>query len=369
MEHLHKLWDKLNPLLQVLQNMTYAEGLKPLKLYDSIDELLSMGGSTLLQTLQHDYLNILTTEKSVYPFLNSDGTCKSLNYDMQPLIGIIYGPTGCGKSQLLRNLMSSKAIRPTPETVFFITPQIDMMPPQEILAWESQICEGNYEAGPQNTFIPQSGCIKPEFIQLNYEELLKEHNHNVAHPNNIFAHAAKKGPIAIIMDECMEELGGHKSIAKFFHAFPSKLHDKFPQCTGYTLLVVLHNMNPRKDLAGNISTLKIQAKMHIISPKMHPSQLSRFINTYTKSLPLPICLLLKDIFNFHATHCKYDWIIYNCNPLHEALQWIYMNPVEGLMPMYLNVQTLLYTVLQKIHKTKQDRERWTRYYQNKKLKH
>lgn len=198
-----------------------------------------------------------------------------------------------------------------------------------------------------------------------YDELTLEQNYDVSHPNNIFAKAAAKGPIAIIMDECMENLGGHKGVSKFFHAFPSKLHDKFPKCTGYTVLVVLHNMNPRRDLGGNIANLKIQAKMHLISPRMHPSQLNRFVNTFTKGLPLAISLLLKDIFQFHAQKPCYDWIIYNTTPEHDALQWSYLHPRDGLMPMYLNIQAHLYRVLENIHKVLNDRDRWSRAYRKR----
>uniref|UniRef100_A0AAU6S566 IVa2 protein n=3 Tax=unclassified Adenoviridae TaxID=189831 RepID=A0AAU6S566_9ADEN len=345
--------------------MPYAEGLKPLKLFSSLSELLSLGGDNLLNDLVSENKKIRETLNSVAPLLTDAGTCKSLNYNTQPVIGVIYGPTGSGKSQLLRNLMSAHLITPAPETVFFIAPQVDMIPPQEIMAWETQICEGNYQPGPDDTIVPQSGTLMPQFIKMSYDELVQDHNYDVTHPQNMFAKAAAKGPIAIIMDECMEELGKHKGVAKFFHAFPSKLHDKFPKCTGYTVMVVLHNMNPRKDLGGNISNLKIQAKLHIISPKMQPSQLTRFVNTYTKGLPLAISLLLKDIFNYYCNHSHYDWIIYNTCPENDALQWMYLHPQEGLMPMYLNVQALLYQILEKIHRIINDRQRWTRYYHSK----
>ena len=243
-----------------------------------------------------------------------------------------------------------------------------MIPPSEIKAWEMQICEGNYAPGPEGTIIPQSGTLLPRFVKMAYDELTLEQNYDVSHPNNIFAKAAAKGPIAIIMDECMENLGGHKGVSKFFHAFPSKLHDKFPKCTGYTVLVVLHNMNPRRDLGGNIANLKIQAKMHLISPRMHPSQLNRFVNTFTKGLPLAISLLLKDIFQFHAQKPCYDWIIYNTTPEHDALQWSYLHPRDGLMPMYLNIQAHLYRVLENIHKVLNDRDRWSRAYRKRNKK-
>ena len=349
-----------------LQNMPYSEGLKPLKNFSSLDELLSLGGSNLINDLAEDNKKLRDMLNSCTPFLTSKGACTSINYQTQPVIGVIYGPTGCGKSQLLRNIISLQLLNPAPETVFFIVPQVDMIPPQEMSAWETQICEGNYVVGPQNTLVPQSGTLMPDFIKLSYTELTQDYNYDVTDPQNIFARAAAKGPIAIIMDECMEDLGNHKGVAKFFHAFPSKLHDRFPKCTGYAVLVVLHNMNPRRDQGGNISNLKIQSKFHIISPKMQPNQLNRFINSYTKGLPLPISLLLKDIFNHHRTHGKYDWIIYNTSPENDAFQWLYMHPTEGLMPMYLNVQAHLYKVLEKISKTRNNRERWTKYYHSNK---
>ncbi|ACY04461.1 IVa2 [Human adenovirus 58] len=367
-EHVTELWDRLELLSQTLAKMPMADGLKPLKNFASLQELLSLGGDRLLGELVRENLQVRDMLNEVAPLLRDDGSCMSLNYHLQPVIGVIYGPTGCGKSQLLRNLLSSQLITPAPETVFFIAPQVDMIPPSEMKAWEMQICEGNFAPGPEGTIVPQSGTLRPKFIKMSYDDLTQEHNYDVSDPRNVFAKAAAHGPIAIIMDECMENLGGHKGVSKFFHAFPSKLHDKFPKCTGYTVLVVLHNMNPRRDLGGNIANLKIQAKLHIISPRMHPSQLNRFANTYTKGLPVAISLLLKDIIQHHAQRPCYDWIIYNTTPEHEAMQWCYLHPRDGLMPMYLNIQSHLYRVLEKIHRTLNDRERWTRAYRARKNK-
>lgn len=196
--------------MQVLKdstdNMPYSEGLKPLKCFTSFDELLSMGGDSLLQDLLQRAQEMTHITDRAAPFLHPNGTCRSLNYHLQPLIGVIYGPTGCGKSQLLRNL---------------------------------------------------------------------------------------------------------------------------------------------------------------ISPKVNPSQLNRFINTYTKGLPTAISLLLKDILNFCRNHGQYDWLIYSTDPADECMQWSYLHPKEGLVPMYLNLQTLLYGALEKVHKTLRDRERWSRYYHSK----
>ncbi|AXE71650.1 Orf6 [Canine mastadenovirus A] len=365
-DDLKNLWDRLQTLQQSLTEMPYAEGLKPLKNFTSFEELLSMGGDSLLNDLLDIQDSITQCCIRASKYLNKEGNCTSLNYYKQPFIAAVYGPTGCGKSQLLRNLMSAQLIVPTPETVFFITPQVDMIPPQEIAAWETQICEGNFLAGPENTVVPQSGSIMPRFIQMSYAQLTKDENYDVTSPNNIFANAASKGPIAIVMDECMEDLGGNRGIAKFFHAFPSKLLDRFPKCTGYSVIVVLHNMNPRRDQGGNIANLKIQAKVHMISPKVHPSQLNRFINIYTKGQPTAISLLLKDIFNYHRLNTNFDWIVYNTEPIDNCMHWMYLSPQEGLIPMYLNIQGKLYQALERIHRTLTDRQRWTRYYHSKK---
>ena len=98
---------------------------------------------------------------------------------------------------------------------------------------------------------------------------------------------------------------------------------------------------------------------------MHFCQLNRFVNTFTKGLPLAISLLLKDIFQFHAQKPCYDWIIYNTTPEHDALQWSYLHPRDGLMPMYLNIQAHLYRVLENIHKVLNDRDRWSRAYRKR----
>uniref|UniRef100_A0AAU7E1Z1 IVa2 protein n=1 Tax=Cardioderma bat adenovirus TaxID=3141913 RepID=A0AAU7E1Z1_9ADEN len=362
MGHLTELWDRMSVLQRTLEKIPYSEGLKPLQNFASVDELAAMGGMQLLQELVEGNKKTRDLMNATAPYLHADGTCSSLNFDTQPFIAVVYGPTGCGKSQLLRNLISSQLIHPAPETIFFITPQVNMIPPQEIAAWKTQICEGNFRAGDQDTIVPQSGSLMPHFVQMAYPELLNEANYDVSHPDNVFAKAASKGPIAIIIDECMEDLGSHKGVSKFFHAFPSKLHDKFPRCTGYSVIVVLHNMNPRKDLGGNIANLKSQAKAHIISPKVHPTQINRFINTFTKGNPPAITLLLKDIFNFYRVNSKYDWVVYNCHPVDDSMQWMYLHPNEGLMPMYLNVQTQVYALMEKISKVINDRKRWTRNY-------
>nr|WRQ19807.1 MAG: IVa2 protein [unidentified adenovirus] len=358
-------WDYIDGLKTSLSNMHFNEGLKPLKLYSSLQELLSVGGAHLLKELSKDYNQLKAIYDSNVININK-GYCTSLNFGKQPIIGVIYGPTGSGKSQLLRNLMSCRLLHPFPETIFFIVPHIEMIPPQEMIAWKSQVVEGNFRPGQEGLIIPCTRTLKPNFVCMTYEQLCAEENYDVTNPNNVFANAAGKGPIAIVIDECMEDLGKSKQIAKFFHAFPSKLFDRYPACSGYYVFVVLHNMNPRRDAGGNIATLKIQAKMHILSPKMQPAQLNRFINAYTKGLPLPIVLLLKDIFRYHSMNTQYDWIIYNTDVENPANQWIYLNQMCSPIPMYVNALCVTYNSMLKIHRNLTDKERWIRYYVKKK---
>ncbi|UZE89980.1 IVa2 [Human adenovirus 41] len=364
-EHITELWDRLYLLRQSLEKMTMADGLKPLKHFRNLEELLSLGGERLLQDLVRENQHVRSMMNEVTPLLREDGSCSSLNYQLQPVIGVIYGPTGCGKSQLLRNLLSSQLINPPPETVFFIAPQVDMIPPSEIKAWEMQICEGNYAPGPEGTIIPQSGTLLPRFVKMAYDELTLEQNYDVSHPNNIFAKAAAKGPIAIIMDECMENLGGHKGVSKFFHAFPSKLHDKFPKCTGYTVLVVLHNMNPRRDLGGNIANLKIQAKMHLISPACILPNLIDLLILLPRDYPWPLACSLRTYFSFMPKNPVTTGLFTTPPPSMTPSSGPTSTPRDGLMPMYLNIQAHLYRVLENIHKVLNDRDRWSRAYRKR----
>lgn len=361
LDRLREFWGRMQQLHTALANMPFHEGLKPLDIFEDFHELLSLGGRPLLLDLLDRADRYESKMQDAQRYLSPEGSLRSLNYFRQPYIAVVYGPTGCGKSQLLRNLIASQYISPPPETVFFVTPYVDMIPPQELAAWKAQICEGNYTLGDECTLKPVSGSFLPDFVQMSYADLTADHVYDLSNPDNPFVHAAKRGPICIIIDECMEDLGGYKGIAKFFHAFPSKIHDRFPQCTGYSVIVVLHNMNPRKDLAGNISTLKHQAKAHIISPKVHPSQLNRFVNLYAQGLPLPINLLLKDIFNHNRAHCQFDWHVYNTDPVNKQLQWCYLHPTHGAFPMYLNALTDVLSALEKVSKTIKTRKRWNKH--------
>lgn len=275
----------------------------------------------------------------------NDGCIKTLNNGVQPFIITVYGPTGSGKSQFIRNIISSRLIEPHPETIFFITPESNTISTEEQMTWEMQCIEGNYTAECK----PVTSKFRPIFIQLGFKDAINDENLNIDNSNNIFARAAEKGPIAIIIDECMNILGSYSPISSFFHALPSKIFSKFTKCTGYTVIVVLHNMNPRHD-RGNIKDLKIQSKCHVISPQLESTQISRFIKNYSFGFPTALIAVLKDIVDHARMNSKYSWLIYNNVPACESFRWSYYSPDEQLKPVFMNVQSLFYNSCQEIRR-------------------
>ncbi|WGZ76467.1 MAG: IVa2 protein [Agile wallaby adenovirus 1] len=274
-----------------------------------------------------------------------NGCLRSLNNGVQPFIVTVYGPTGSGKSQFIRNIISAQLIKPIPETVFFITPQHGTVPIEEKVSWEAQCVEGNYNVD----CAPLTQTFKPKFINMSFNEAIEDHNLNIDSVNNVFSMAAKNGPICIVMDECMNQLGSSHSISSFFHAMPSKIFGKYPKCTGYTVIVVLHNMNPRHD-RGNIKDLKIQSKCHIISPQLESSQISRFIKNYAFGFPVSLIPVLKDIVNHARMNSKYSWLIYNNVPACESFRWTYYSPDDQIKPVFMNLQSLFYQSCQDIRR-------------------
>ncbi|ASU50469.1 IVa2 protein [Odocoileus adenovirus 1] len=269
----------------------------------------------------------------------------SINYGIQPFIITIYGPTGSGKSQFIRNIISGHLIQPSPETVFFITPEKGTIPTEEKIAWEAQCIEGNYDAMGN----PLSKTFQPVFIPISFREAIDDNNLNLDNPENIFCKAAEKGPICIIIDECMNQLGSCHSISSFFHALPSKIFGRFSKCTGYTVLVVLHNMNPRHD-RGNIKDLKIQSKCHVISPQLESTQITRFIKNYSFGFPPSLIPVLKDIIDHARMNSKYSWLIYNNVPVCESFRWSYYSPSEQIKPIFMDLQGMFYNACAEIRK-------------------
>lgn len=274
-----------------------------------------------------------------------NGCIKSLNNGVQPFIVTVYGPTGSGKSQLIRNIIASGLIEPIPETIFFITPEAGTVPTEERLAWEAQCIEGSYTAKGE----PKTKSLKPKFVTLSFKEAVSDDNLNIDSPTNVFGLAAKNGPVCIIMDECMNQLGSCHSISSFFHALPSKMFGKYSNCSGFTVIVVLHNMNPRHD-RGNIKDLKIQSKCHVISPQLESSQVSRFIKNYSFGFNSALIPVVKDIVDHARLNSRYSWLLYNNVPGCEAFRWSYYSPDDQLRPMFMNIQSLFYHSCQEIRK-------------------
>ena len=88
--------------------------------FPSFDDFYSLGG------VDERFLEVQRAverqEREDSRFL-VDGQLPSLNMGRQPVIGVIYGPTGSGKSHLLRALISCDMLQPIPETVIFVTPE------------------------------------------------------------------------------------------------------------------------------------------------------------------------------------------------------------------------------------------------------
>lgn len=277
--------------------------------------------------------------------LDKNGNITSLNGGVQPFICTIYGPTGSGKSQFIRNLISSQMLDPKPETVFFITPQIGTVPPTERLAWKAQCVEGVFNAKGE----PLTSVMEPTFVQLTFDEATTEQNLNVTHPNNVYSKAAQRGPICIVMDECMNQLGSAPPMSAMFHALPSKILGRFPKCTGFYVIVVLHNMNPRQD-RGNIKDLKIQSKCHVISPQLETSQITRFIKMYGFGFAPALIPVIKDIVNHARQNSKFSWLVYNNAPINESVRWAYYSPNDQLKPIFMDLQNIYLQTCQDIRR-------------------
>lgn len=289
--------------------------------------------------------------------LDEKGNMKTLNGGVQPFICTVYGPTGSGKSQFIRSIVSGQLIEPRPETVFFITPHTDTVSTEERLAWEAQCVEGVYNAVGD----PLTKQVQPKFISMSFADAIAPHNLQIESDMNVFRHAAKNGPVCVVMDECMNQLGSAAPMSSFFHAMPSKLMSKFSNCSGFTIVVVLHNMNPRHD-RGNIKDLKIQSKCHIISPQLDSAQISRFIKMYGFGFASPLVPIIKDIVDHARQNSKYSWLIYNNVPINESCRWAYYSPDEQLKPIFMDLQSMYFQTCQDIRRTFRKRDASHMYY-------
>ncbi|BCZ16694.1 maturation protein [Aviadenovirus bubonis] len=265
------------------------------------------------------------------------GQLPSINMGKQPIIGVIYGPTGSGKSHLLRALISCNMLQPIPETVIFISPEKSMIPPIEQTSWNLQLIESNYDCREDGTIAPRTSTFRPNFIEMTYDEATAEENLNIDHPNNIYVNASRKGPICIIMDECMDKLCTGSSISVLFHALPSKLFARSAHCTAFYIFVVLHNMAPRTAI-GNVPTLKINAKLHIVSCHIPQFQFSRFLYSFAHNISKDIVVLLKAYFSYLQQNQKFSWIMYTPDPVSESFRWCTIDKEYSIIPLSVNIQ-------------------------------
>ncbi|ACW84421.1 IVa2, partial [Great tit adenovirus 1] len=134
-----------------------------------------------------------------------DNELPSINMGAYPLISLIIGPTGCGKSQLLRNLLGFRKIQPMPESVIFITPTKGMISHDEITLWKAQLQEGNYSTKNQCIY-PKTNVFNIDFIECAFDDVINTENLDINNEKSIFSTCCKKGPVCVILDECMQKL-------------------------------------------------------------------------------------------------------------------------------------------------------------------
>nr|WJJ54606.1 MAG: IVa2 protein [Otus scops adenovirus] len=297
-------------------------------------EFYSLGGvSDKFKSLQ----DIVKHQEDLDNKYLQNGQLPSINMGKQPVIGVIYGPTGSGKSHLLRALISCNMLQPIPETVIFIAPERNMIPPVEQTSWNLQLIESNYDCREDGTFAPKTSTFRPEFIELTYDEATSPENLNIDHPDNIYVKSSHKGPIAIIMDECMDKLCSGSSISVLFHALPSKLFARSAYCTAFYIFVVLHNMAPRTAI-GNVPTLKINAKMHIVSCHIPQFQFSRFLYSFAHNISKDLIVLLKAYFAYLQQNQKFSWVMYTPDPVSESFRWCTIDKEYSIIPLSVNIQ-------------------------------
>ncbi|WXH85146.1 encapsidation protein IVa2 [Pigeon adenovirus 1] len=304
------------------------------KTFPSYDEFYSLGG---LDDAFKDLARDVRRQEELDAEYLRDGRLPSLNMGRQPVIAVIYGPTGSGKSHLIRALLSCDMLQPVPETVIFVTPERSMIPPVEQTAWTAQLLQSNYRCKPDGTFAPKTGAFRPEFIELTYDEATAPHNLNIEHPDNLYVQKARRGPLAVVLDECMDRLCTGSSVSVLFHALPSKLFARSAQCTAFYMIVVLHNMAPRTAV-GNVPTLKINAKIHLVSCHIPQFQFAKFLYAFAHNISKDLVVLLRAYFAYLQTHKRYSWVAYTPDPVAESFRWCTVDKDLAIIPLNVNIQ-------------------------------
>lgn len=263
----------------------------------------------------------------------------SINMGYYPFVSLVIGPTGSGKSQLLRNLLGYKKINPLPEAVIFITPTKGMISHDEITLWKTQLQEGNYSANSNNELYPTTNVFNIEFIECAFDDVITPENLDVNNEKSIFNIWSKKGPLCIILDECMQKLIQKSNISPLYCSLPSKLCSKYGNAL--YMFVVLHNVNPLSGNGNNIMDLKAQARLHILSTKNQPLQLSNFVHNRSGGLDPGIkTILMNSIIS--EKNSKYSFVMYNTCPVRESFQWsAILDGGKHIYPLCLDMQALL----------------------------
>lgn len=290
-----------------------------------------------------------------------NGELPSINMGAYPFVSLVVGPTGTGKSQLLRNLLGYKKIQPMPESVIFITPTKGMISQDEITLWKTQLQEGNYST-KNNSIYPTTSVFSIEFVEHAFDEIITPENLDVNNEASVFSQYCKKGPVCVILDECMQKLIQKSNISPLYCSLPSKLTSRYGN--PFYLFVVLHNVNPVSGHGNNIMDLKAQTRLHILSTKNQPLQLSNFVHNRGGGLnPGVKSILISSIIT--EKNPKYSFVMLNTCPARESFQWSAI--LEGgkqILPVCCDLQSLLLNSVQlicSVHATKiKNRNRYQR---------
>ncbi|QER78596.1 IVa2 [Psittacine adenovirus 5] len=297
---------------------------KTFEQYENIDLRTNMRRYNEIQSVNNQYL--------------VNDQLPSINMGYYPFVSLVIGPTGSGKSQLLRNLIGLKKLQPMPEAVIFITPTKGTISHDEIILWKTQLQEGNYTSH-HHSIVPTTKVFNIEFIECAFDDVITPENLDVNNENSIFSIWSKKGPVCVILDECMQKLIQKTNISPLYCSLPSKLCSKYGN--PFYMFVVLHNVNPVSGHGGNIMDLKGQAKIHILSTKNQPLQLSHFVNNRTGGLNPGIKTILMNSIVSEKNQ-KYSFVMYNTCPVRESFQWsAILEGGRNIYPLCLDLQNLL----------------------------
>ena len=122
-----------------------------------------------------------------------------------------------------------------------------------------------------------------------------------------------------------------------FHALPSKLFARSANCTAFYVFVVLHNLAPRTAI-GNVPTLKVNAKIHILSCHIPQFQFSRFLYSYAHNISKELVVLLKAYFAYLQQNQKFSWLTYSPDPVSDSFRWCVLDQRYAILPLNINVQ-------------------------------